>query len=81
MLRMTERCPTCGRPLGLNATAVAALLSADRRRDIYLGRDGGYYISYSGGKVEDDVVAMMLSDSTLVRKFPNLDGCYVLKSK
>lgn len=76
---MSAKCPTCGQPVAkivFEPDHLLALMDEDRRREPYLGQDGRWHLTYSGGEVTKAAIDALVARGILRPKFKGGDGFY-----
>lgn len=73
-------CPTCGQRVAetRGGDMVIATLAAKPERSLYTAHDGSFWVDHSGGRVPENVVKELIAAGRIVRKWADVEGCYVL---
>jgi hypothetical protein len=56
-----------------NADAVLQILGEGRRREIYRGQDGNWYITYGGGQISQEIVRSLVEAGRVRRVYAGCD--------
>lgn len=64
-----------------NVHELRHVMQIDNRRDIYLADGGGYFVSYQGGEVPEDILAAALKLGMLKPRWPDKTRicCWVMR--
>lgn len=74
-------CPTCGqhvpKPKPLDAEQLLAILrDGVPHREVYEGQDGGWYVTYGGGKTSPEAIRVLLDRKMIVKVYDEYDGSF-----
>lgn len=73
-------CPACGQLVPNHHDAdwlLDILTNGIPRREVYLARDGGWFVTYGGGEVSAAVVRQLYDRGAIVSKYSNCPAdCY-----
>lgn len=73
-------CPTCGQHIPNTPSPADDLLRLLRQskphRQVYEGQDGGWYVSYGGGRTTRQAVDELVARGVIVRCYSDSDGMY-----
>ncbi len=70
-------CPTCGREFSLDANTLwQILLNGIPHRQVYLGSDGNWYVTYLGQSTTHDAVQYLLHQGIIQPCYNDMSGTY-----
>jgi hypothetical protein len=67
-------CPKCGQLIPSSHDAdwlLDILTNGTPRREVYRGKDGGWFVTYGGGEVSADAVRALRARGEIVSKYSN----------